>query len=85
MGWHTFRHSLGTNLRFLGIDVKTAQELLRHANAKVTLDLYSQAVSSQKRDASNRVVEMLLPAAAQAEKPQHPSAPSEIAEVAVTN
>src|ERR1700740_3161380 len=27
VGWHTFRHSLGTNLRFLGIDIKTAQEL----------------------------------------------------------
>jgi len=85
VGWHTFRHSLGTHLRFLGIDVKTAQELLRHANPGITLGLYSQAVSSQKRDASNRVVEMLLPAAAQAEKPQHLSAPSEIAEVAVTN
>ena len=36
---------LGTNLRFLGVDVKTAQELLRHANAKTTLDLYTQAVS----------------------------------------
>lgn len=31
IGWHTFRHSLGTNLRFLGVDIKTAQELLRHA------------------------------------------------------
>ncbi len=61
VGWHTFRHSLGTNLWFLGVDVKTAQELLRHANAKITLDLYTQATSSQKREASAKVVEMLLP------------------------
>ena len=73
VGWHTFRHSLGTNLRFLGVDIKTAQELLRHANSRITLDLYSQAVSSQKREASARVAEMLLPTP----KPQHQSAPAE--------
>ncbi len=61
IGWHTFRHSLGTNLRFLGVDVKTAQELLRHANAKITLDLYTQAVSSQKREASTLIGNMMLP------------------------
>jgi len=61
VGWHTFRHSLGTNLRALGVDVKVAQELLRHANARITLDLYTQAISSQKREANAKVVEMLLP------------------------
>ena len=30
IGWHTLRHSLGTKLRFLGIDVKVA-----HASASV--------------------------------------------------
>ncbi len=60
IGWHTFRHSIGTNLRFLGVDVKTAQELLRHANAKTTLDLYTQAVSQQKREASNLIGDMML-------------------------
>lgn len=28
IGWHSFRHSLGTMLRQKGVDVKTAQELL---------------------------------------------------------
>lgn len=72
-GWHTFRHSLGTNLRFLGIDIKTAQELLRHANSRITLDLYTQAVSTQKREANAKLVDMLLPSP----KPQHHRAPSE--------
>jgi len=76
IGWHTFRHSLGTNLRSLGVDIKVAQELLRHANAKITLDLYTQAISSQKRDANARVVEMLLPAGQRGGKSQHYSAPS---------
>jgi integrase len=60
VGFHTFRHSLGYYLRSLGVDIKVAQELLRHANVKITLDLYTQAVSSQKREANERLVEMLL-------------------------
>jgi integrase len=82
IGWHTFRHSLGTNLRFLGVDVKVAQELLRHANARITLDLYTQAVSSQKREASAKVVEMLLPLGVR-QNLQHPSASSVLEKVAV--
>lgn len=73
VGWHTFRHSLATNLRSLGVDIKTAQELLRHANSRITLDLYTQAVSSDKVAANHRLVEMLLPGS---NRLQHPSAPS---------
>ena len=48
VGWHTFRHSLATNLRAAGVDLKTAQELLRHANSRITLDVYTRAVSATK-------------------------------------
>jgi site-specific recombinase XerD len=37
IGWHTFRYSLGTNLRSLGVEIKVAQELLWHSNARITL------------------------------------------------
>jgi site-specific recombinase XerD len=37
IGWHSFRHSLATNLRSMGVDVKVAQELLRHAKAALPL------------------------------------------------
>lgn len=60
IGWHSFRHSLATNLRSLGVDVKVAQELLRHANSRTTMDLYTQAVSADKRNASFLQVERLL-------------------------
>jgi hypothetical protein len=40
--------------------VKTAQELLRHANSRITMDVYTRAVSEQKREASGRVLEMML-------------------------
>jgi integrase len=73
VGWHTFRHTLGTLLRVLGTDIKVAQDLLRHANSRITLDLYTHAVSQQKRDANNKIVELLLPGLVKA---QHLSAPS---------
>jgi hypothetical protein len=34
------------------VDIKTAQELLRHANSRITLDIYQQAISEKKRIAA---------------------------------
>ena len=56
LGWHTFRHTFATLLKANGEDVKTVQELLRHASSRVTLDLYAQALTPAKRDAQSRVV-----------------------------
>jgi len=61
IGWHSFLHSLATNLRTLGVDIKVAQELLRHSSCRTTLDIYTRAVSQQKREANSKVVEMMLP------------------------
>ena len=36
------------------------QELLRHANSRITLDLYAQARMSEKRSAQSKVVRMVL-------------------------
>jgi integrase len=48
VGWHTFRHSLGTTLSDSGENIKVIQELLRHANSRITLDLYTQATTPAK-------------------------------------
>jgi len=39
--------------------VKVVQELLRHASARMTMDVYAQAVTPAKRQAQSRLVEML--------------------------
>jgi len=51
VGWHTLRHSFGTLMKANGEDLKTIQELLRHATFKVTADTYTQAVTLVKREA----------------------------------
>ena len=61
IGWHTFRHTFGTILNANGENPKVIQELLRHANLKVTMDTYVQAVTDEKRGAQSKVVRMLLP------------------------
>lgn len=78
IGWHSFRHSLATNLRSLGVDVKVAQELLRHANSRTTLDIYTHAVSARKHEATGRIVDLLLPKNSKGTELQHPSAPLEL-------
>jgi len=60
VGWHTFRHTYSTMLRSAGTDIKVQQELLRHANTQTTMNIYTQAVSDQKRAANSKVVEMVL-------------------------
>jgi hypothetical protein len=47
-------------LKANGEDVKTVQELLRHANSRITLDVYPQAVNSNKRAAQSKVVKMMV-------------------------
>ena len=60
-GWHTFRHSYSSLLVANGENVKVVQELMRHASSRVTLEVYSQARSAAKRQAQERVVQMIFP------------------------
>ena len=54
-GFHNFRHSLATFLVSKGKDVKTIQELMRHAKVTTTLDLYSQAIDAAKVEAQQEI------------------------------
>lgn len=62
IGWHTFRRTFSTLLRANGEDLKVQQDLMRHADIRTTMNLYTQAISEQKRQAQGRIVEMVLPA-----------------------
>jgi integrase len=61
VGWHTFRHTYSTLLKANGEDIKVVQELLRHANSRITLDIYTQALTPAKREAQTRVANLILP------------------------
>jgi integrase len=61
VGWHTFRHTYSSMLRQLGVDFKLRQELLRHADIRTTMNVYTHAVSEQKRSAHSSVVRLVLP------------------------
>lgn len=60
VGFHTFRHTYTTLLTQNNEDVKVVQELLRHANSRITLDLYAQAGMPAKRLAQSKIVKMVL-------------------------
>jgi len=54
IGWHTFRHSYTSLLKSNGEDVKVVQKLLRHANSRITMDVYAHALTPASRTASPR-------------------------------
>jgi integrase len=60
IGWHTFRHSFGTILNDQGEDLKTIQELLRHANPRITAEVYLHGNDDKKRAALNNVAGIFL-------------------------
>ena len=76
MGWHTFRHTCATLLRASGADIKVAQELLRHASCRVTLDTYTQAVTEHKRAAQSRVASLVRGIGAECVRRNHRSTTS---------
>jgi len=54
IGWHTFRHSVGSHLGQARENVKLVQEILRHANSRITQDVYQQADQRAKRSVLSR-------------------------------
>jgi integrase len=59
IGWHTLRRTYASLLQDHNEDPKVVQELLRHASIKVTMDIYTQALTPKKRRAQSNVVEMV--------------------------
>ena len=60
VGWHTFRHSVGTMLAEMGEHQLTIRDYLRHSNLHVT-NKYLQVTSKTKRLAQDKLVDAILP------------------------
>lgn len=60
IGWHTFRHTYATVLEQVGVRMKVAQELLRHADIQTTMNIYTGAMEKDKREAAGLVAQRML-------------------------
>jgi integrase len=60
IGWHTFRHTFSTLVHSMGTDLAVQKELLRHADIKTTMNIYTQAVAPAKRRAIQKLAKKLL-------------------------
>src|SRR5713226_3489279 len=61
VGWHTFRHTVGSMLAEMGEHQLMIRDYLRHSNLHVT-NKYLQATSKTKRLAHDKLVDAFLPA-----------------------
>jgi integrase len=60
VGWHTFRHTVGTMLAEMGEHQITIRDYLRHSNLHV-INKYLQATPERKRLAHGKLVDAILP------------------------
>ena len=60
MGWHTFRHAVGTMLAEMGEHQLTIRDYLRQSDLHVT-SKHLQATSKTKRLAQDKLVDAILP------------------------
>ncbi len=58
IGWHTFRHTYSTLLHSLGTTAVVQKELLRHSDIRTTLNVYTRAVSEEKRVAASKLAQL---------------------------
>ena len=59
--FHDLKHTAGTTLVEEGVNVKTAQARLGHANPQTTLRIYTQATDRADRQAAERIGERFRP------------------------
>jgi len=60
LGFHDLRPASATGLVAAGVDVKTAQSVLGHTDARVTLDLHAQVVTEQQQAAADAMAARFL-------------------------
>jgi hypothetical protein len=78
-GWHILRRTLATLLTGSHENAKTTQELMRRANAGITMNLYAQALTPAERAAHLKLVGLIQPATETAIGPLWPRAEDAVA------
>ncbi len=61
LNFHDLKHTAGTALVEEGVNIKTAQERLGHANPRTTLAVYAQATKQADREAADRLGKRFRP------------------------
>lgn len=72
-GWHAFRRGLGTRLNDLGVDAKTIQAVLRHANVSTTQAYYILPDKTRAQAGMDKLSKVLdsLTSARKAQRPRN--------------
>ena len=52
---YNLRHTMATMLREAEVDIKAAQSIMGHANARITLDIYSHLTNRQIDAAGEKI------------------------------
>lgn len=53
ISFHELRHTYASIMNYNGIDAKTISELLGHANANISLNVYTHSFENKKRESAN--------------------------------
>ncbi len=56
---HWFRHTFATRMFEAGVQAKTVQEILGHADCRMTLNIYTAVCNDNKRDGIDKMVQYL--------------------------
>jgi len=60
-GWHAFRRGAATTLYSLGVAPRIIQGLLRHADIRTTMNIYTQVITEDSKAAMMKLEETLFP------------------------
>jgi integrase len=60
IGAHTFRHSYRMWIDAVGTPIGVQQKLMRHADIRTTMNIYSDAASADMREAHGKIVQLAL-------------------------
>lgn len=58
-GWHPFRYGVATTLRSLGVDMKLIQQILRHSDQRVTMEIYTKPTMNETAHAMAKLEKAL--------------------------